>query len=107
VADIATKRGGPAEEVFGPVAHVVPFATLEQAIALAGDAEYGLSLGILSDVGMAMEVADSIPCGIVNINEQTVGDEANAPFGGVRASGNGSRLGGRRQTLRRSQKLSG
>ncbi|WP_184740864.1 benzaldehyde dehydrogenase [Arthrobacter sp. AZCC_0090] len=94
LAGVTPEMPAYAEEVFGPVAPVVPFATVDQAIALAGDTEYGLSLGILGDVGMAMEVADSIPSGIVHINEQTVGDEANAPFGGVRASGNGSRFGG-------------
>jgi len=83
-----------AEEVFGPVAPVVPFATLDEAIALASDTEYGLSLGILGDVGQAMQIADAVPSGIVHINEQTVADEANAPFGGVGASGTGSRFGG-------------
>jgi benzaldehyde dehydrogenase (NAD) len=83
-----------AEEVFGPVAPVVPFATLDEAIALASDTEYGLSLGILGDVGQAMRIADAVPSGIVHINEQTVADEANAPFGGVGASGTGSRFGG-------------
>jgi benzaldehyde dehydrogenase (NAD) len=83
-----------AEEVFGPVAPVVPFATLDEAVALASGTEYGLSLGILGDVGQAMRIADAVPSGIVHINEQTVADEANAPFGGVEASGTGSRFGG-------------
>ena len=51
-------------------------------------------MGILGDVGEAMKVADAVPSGIVHINEQTVADEANAPFGGVAVSGTGSRLGG-------------
>lgn len=82
------------DEVFGPVAPVVPFATTEEAIALASESEYGLSLGILGDVGDAMAIADAVPSGIVHINEQTVSDEANAPFGGVGSSGTGSRFGG-------------
>ena len=41
-----------------------------------------------------MRIADAIPSGIVHINEQTVADEAMAPFGGVAASGTGSRFGG-------------
>ncbi|HEX4687643.1 MAG TPA: benzaldehyde dehydrogenase [Nocardioides sp.] len=88
--------GTPAwrEEVFGPVAPVRSFSTTEEAIALAGENDYGLSLGILGDVGEAMKVADAVPSGIVHINEQTVADEANAPFGGVAVSGTGSRLGG-------------
>jgi benzaldehyde dehydrogenase (NAD) len=82
------------EEVFGPVAPVVAFETLDEAVALAAGTEYGLSLGILGDVGPAMELADRVPSGIVHINEQTVADEATAPFGGVGASGTGSRFGG-------------
>jgi benzaldehyde dehydrogenase (NAD) len=53
-----------------------------------------LSLGILGDVGTAMDLADRIPSGKIHINEQTVSEEANAPFGGVGWSGNGSRIGG-------------
>lgn len=83
-----------AEEVFGPVAPVRSFATLDEAVALATGNSYGLSLGILGDVGTAMDLADRIPSGKIHINEQTVSDEANAPFGGVGWSGNGSRIGG-------------
>lgn len=94
LAEVHPSMPAYAEEVFGPVAPVVPFASLDEAIALAGASEYGLSLGILGDVGTAMQIADAIPSGIVHINEQTVSDEANIPFGGVGASGTGSRFGG-------------
>ncbi|WP_166356379.1 benzaldehyde dehydrogenase [Phytoactinopolyspora limicola] len=89
--------GAPAyaSEVFGPVAPVVPFSSVDEAVAMAADSEYGLSLGILTgDVMRAMELAERIPTGIVHINDQTVDDEAVAPFGGVAASGTGSRFGG-------------
>lgn len=82
------------DEIFGPVAPVLKFSTVEEAIALASDSDYGLSLGILGDVGEAMKIADAIPSGIIHINEQTVSDEANVPFGGVGSSGTGSRFGG-------------
>lgn len=82
------------EEIFGPVAPVVGFSTLEEAARIVDDCPYGLSVGILGDVGTAMRLADLIESGKVHINEQTVGDEPNAPFGGVKASGTGSRLGG-------------
>nr|BFE82859.1 hypothetical protein GCM10020093_054600 [Planobispora longispora] len=86
-----------AREVFGPVAPVVPFSTVEEAAALASDTEYGLSLGILTrDVMRGLALADLIPTGIVHINDQTVDDEAVAPFGGVGASGTGARFGGGR-----------
>ncbi|MEQ7009169.1 benzaldehyde dehydrogenase [Actinopolymorpha sp. B17G11] len=84
-----------AQEVFGPVAPVTAFGDLDEAVALAGDTEYGLSLGILSrDVMKAIALAERIPSGIVHINDQTVSDEAVAPFGGVAASGTGARFGG-------------
>lgn len=87
------------EEIFGPVAPVRAFSSVDDVIELASSNEYGLSLGILGDVGAAMRLADAIPSGIVHINEQTVDDEANAPFGGVGASGTGSRFGGARANI--------
>ena len=82
-------------EIFGPVAPVVRFSTLDEVVALANSSEYGLSLGILTrDVMKGLELAEHIPSGIVHINDQTVSDEAFNPFGGVGASGTGSRLGG-------------
>ena len=94
LADVADHHSAWSQEVFGPVAPVRSFTDVDEAIALARDTEYGLSLGVLGDVGLAMQVADQVPSGIVHINEQTVGDDAHAPFGGVAASGTGSRFGG-------------
>lgn len=82
------------EEIFGPVAPIVTFSALEEAAALVNDSEYGLSVGILGEVSMAMQLADRVDSGKVHINEQTVSDEPQAPFGGVKDSGNGSRFGG-------------
>jgi benzaldehyde dehydrogenase (NAD) len=83
------------EEVFGPVAPIVSYETLEEAVALATATDYGLSLGILAGDGLrALELASRIPTGAIHINDQTVSDEAVIPFGGVGASGTGSRLGG-------------
>ncbi|MEV7977883.1 benzaldehyde dehydrogenase [Streptomyces sp. NPDC086519] len=84
-----------AEEVFGPVAPVRSFADLDEAAALAADSSYGLSLGIVTrDTARGLDLAERIPTGIVHINDQTVNDEAVAPFGGVAASGTGARFGG-------------
>jgi benzaldehyde dehydrogenase (NAD) len=84
-----------AQEVFGPVAPVRRFSTLEEAARLASSTEYGLSLGILTrDAMRGSALAERIPSGIVHVNDQTVDDEAVAPFGGVGASGTGSRFGG-------------
>jgi benzaldehyde dehydrogenase (NAD) len=95
LAGVSPEMPAYAQEVFGPVAPVITFSDVDQAVALARDTEYGLSLGILSaDVSRALAIADRIPSGLVHINDQTVSDEAVAPFGGVGASGTGSRFGG-------------
>jgi benzaldehyde dehydrogenase (NAD) len=95
LAEIGTGLPAYAEEVFGPVAPVVPFGSLDEAAALAADTDYGLSLGILTnDVMKGLALAERIPSGIVHINDQTVNDEALVPFGGVGASGTGARFGG-------------
>jgi len=83
------------QEIFGPVAPVTSFSSVDEVVALAADSEYGLSLGILTgDVYAGLQLAERIPSGLVHINDQTVNDEAVAPFGGVGASGTGSRHGG-------------
>lgn len=94
LADLKTDMRAWKDEIFGPVAPVLKFKTVEEAVAIAEDSDYGLSIGILGDVGEAMKIADLVHSGKVHINEQTVADEANIPFGGVGASGTGSRFGG-------------
>ena len=95
LADVTPDHRAFAEEIFGPVAPVTRFSTEEEAIELATASEYGLSLGIVTrDAMRGLELAQRIPTGIVHVNDQTVNDEANAPFGGVGASGTGSRFGG-------------
>ena len=71
------------------------FAAAQDAVKLAAESEYGLSLGILTkDVMRGLDLTRQIPTGIVHINEQTVDDEPNVPFGGLGASGTGARFGG-------------
>lgn len=82
------------EEIFGPVAPVMTFSTIEEAAEIVNASEYGLAVSILGDVGESMKLADMVHSGKVHINEQTVADESNAPFGGVGDSGTGSRFGG-------------
>jgi benzaldehyde dehydrogenase (NAD) len=95
LADVAPAMPAYANEVFGPVAPVVRFSDFDEVAKLAADSEYGLSLGILTrDVMRGLELARKIPTGIVHINDQTVDDSPNTPFGGIRASGTGARFGG-------------
>jgi len=95
LSEVTPQMPAWAQEVFGPVAPVIRFSTAEEAAALAAQTEYGLSLGILTrDVMRGLDLARKIPTGIVHINEQTVDDEANVPFGGIFDSGTGTRFGG-------------
>jgi benzaldehyde dehydrogenase (NAD) len=95
LGDVPVDAPAYREEIFGPVAPVTPFSTLDEVVELAVGTEYGLSLGILTrDVYAGLRLAERIPSGLVHINDQTVNDEAVAPFGGVGASGTGSRHGG-------------
>jgi len=83
------------EESFGPVVGIVRAADEEAAIALANDSEYGLSASVFTrDTARGLRVARQIQSGICHINGPTVHDEAQMPFGGVKASGHG-RFGGR------------
>jgi len=83
------------EEIFGPVAPVLTFADDEEAAALANDTDYGLTSGIYTaDAARGRALAARLRTGMVHIGDQTVNDEAHAPFGGMGASGNGARFGG-------------
>jgi acyl-CoA reductase-like NAD-dependent aldehyde dehydrogenase len=83
------------EESFGPVVAVIRVDGEEEAIRVANDTEYGLAAAVFSrDISRAMGVASRIESGICHINGPTVHDEAQMPFGGVKASGHG-RFGGK------------
>lgn len=95
LADLAVDAPAFAEEVFGPIAPVSRYTSEDEVVSIATRTPYGLSLGIVTpDVMRGLALAEKIPTGIVHINDQTVNDEANVPFGGVGASGTGSRFGG-------------
>ena len=83
------------EESFGPVVTVLPVDGPNDAVRVANDSEYGLSAAVFSEnVPAALELAQRIESGICHVNDTTVHDEPQMPFGGVKASGFG-RFGGR------------
>lgn len=95
LADVSAEHRAFQDEIFGPVAPVTKYSSIDELVTLANSSDYGLSLGILSaDPFAALELSERIPSGIIHINDQTVDDEAVAPFGGVGASGTGARFGG-------------
>ncbi|EPR19214.1 salicylaldehyde dehydrogenase [Agrobacterium radiobacter DSM 30147] len=83
-----------AEESFGPVVSIIRAGSIDEAVSIANETEFGLSAAIFGrDQARALAIAARIESGICHINGPTVHDEAQMPFGGVKASGYG-RFGG-------------
>ena len=81
------------EEIFGPVAVVVPFRDEEEAVALANDTIYGLSGSIWTrDGAKALRVARAVETGVISVNSNT-SVRVSTPFGGFKQSGYGRELG--------------
>ena len=81
------------EEIFAPLAPVVPFDTEEEAVALANDTEYGLAAyAFTNDMNRALRLGEQLEAGTVGINE-SVPATSNCPFGGFKQSGWGRELG--------------
>jgi acyl-CoA reductase-like NAD-dependent aldehyde dehydrogenase len=76
------------EETFGPVALVEVVDGPEEAVARANASRFGLTAGIISaDVYRGLGLAQRLSAGIVHVNDQTVNDEPQMPFGGIGDSG--------------------
>ncbi len=83
------------EEAFGNVIGVVRVKNQDEALRVANDTDYGLSAAVFTrDIARGMAMAKRIESGICHVNGPTVHDEAQMPFGGVKASGYG-RFGGK------------
>ncbi|HBP6163712.1 TPA: aldehyde dehydrogenase [Pseudomonas aeruginosa] len=77
------------EEIFGPVLSVITFETVEEAIAIANDSQYGLAAALwTADISKAHLTAKALRTGSVWVNQYDGGDMT-APFGGFKQSGNG------------------
>src|SRR5947209_6516413 len=77
------------EEIFGPVAPIVPFSSDDEAIAAANDTEYGLVAYVFTThLDRAFRVIEALETGMVGLNQGMVSNPA-APFGGVKQSGIG------------------
>lgn len=80
------------EEVFGPVLSVIPFETIDEAIAIANDTEYGLTASVWTqNLSTAHDVSSRLQAGTVYVNDIPMPDMS-LPFGGVKQSGYGSDL---------------
>jgi acyl-CoA reductase-like NAD-dependent aldehyde dehydrogenase len=94
LADVPADSEFAREETFGPVAAIDVVEDAEEAVERANATTYGLSAGIItSDPDRGFALAQRLESGIVHVNDQTVADEPQMPFGGVKESGYG-RFGG-------------
>lgn len=88
-ADVDNRMRIAQEEIFGPVACLIPFRDEAHAIALANDIQYGLSSYVWTEsIGRAHRVAAAVEAGMCFVNSQNVRD-LRQPFGGTKASGTG------------------
>ncbi|MBV8680254.1 MAG: aldehyde dehydrogenase [Aquitalea sp.] len=78
------------EEIFGPVLSVITFDTIDEAVRIANDSEYGLAAAVwTSNVSTAHQVSRRLRAGTVWVNCYDEGGDMNFPFGGFKQSGNG------------------
>jgi len=83
------------EETFGPVAPIIVVEDADEAVRVANDSRFGLSAGVItSDFLKGLEIAERLESGMVHINDSSIVDEPQVPFGGMKESGYG-RHGGR------------
>ncbi|MEM7340249.1 MAG: NAD-dependent succinate-semialdehyde dehydrogenase [Actinomycetota bacterium] len=89
LTDVGPTAPITAEEIFGPVAPVIPFTETDSMIAHANDTEMGLSAYVYTrDLSRGLAVAERLESGMVGLNRGAVSDPA-APFGGMKQSGLG------------------
>ena len=78
------------EETFGPVAPVLTANSVDEAVEIANDSDYGLSAGIITrNEEQGLSIARRLRTGMAHINDSSVNDEPHVPFGGIGASGLG------------------
>ncbi len=90
ISDTTNDMAAACNEHFGPIAPVIPFSDIDEAVALHNAVDYGLSGSVhAGDVGTGKQIADRLETGMVHVNDQPINDEAHVPFSGTGASGMG------------------
>jgi alpha-ketoglutaric semialdehyde dehydrogenase len=93
--DVRSDMNIAQNEIFGPTINIIEVDSLEEAIRVANGTPYGLSSSIYTrDAASAYRFKTDINAGMTSVNNSTSGAEAHLPFGGVKASGNGTRESG-------------
>ncbi len=92
IAGLAPDSEASRTELFGPITALYRVASFDEAIRLANDSPYGLTASIHTrDIDRALAFVQAVHAGVAVVNGGTHGSEAHMPFGGVKASGNGTR----------------
>jgi aldehyde dehydrogenase (NAD+) len=92
LADLPATSRVVREEIFGPVAALLPASSYDEALALANDTPFGLTAALFTrDLGQALRFARDVRAGVVKVNQESAGLEFQVPFGGMRQSSSGSR----------------
>jgi aldehyde dehydrogenase (NAD+) len=95
LTDVTPDMNIAREETFGPVAPIITVEDADEAVRVANDSRFGLSAGVITgDFQKGLDVAERLESGMVHINDSTIHDEPQVPFGGMKESGYG-RHGGR------------
>jgi len=91
-ADVTNDMTIAREEIFGPVVCVIGYETVDEAVAMANDSEFGLSGSVFTtDIEAGLALSDRIQSGTFGVN--AFGNDITAPFGGVKGSGLGREMG--------------
>jgi acyl-CoA reductase-like NAD-dependent aldehyde dehydrogenase len=92
IADVSPDARIAQEEIFGPVLVLHRAHSVEEAIAIANNSQFGLSVSLFThDINAMLRYIHDIDCGMVRVNGDTTGVDPHAPFGGMRASSSHSR----------------
>ncbi|MBA3272028.1 MAG: aldehyde dehydrogenase family protein [Acidobacteria bacterium] len=94
-ADVTPEMRIAKEEIFGPVVSVLKCTSLDDAIEIGNNVDYGLSASLYTqDINRAFRAMREMYTGIFYVNAPTIGAEVHLPFGGTKATGNGHREAG-------------
>ena len=94
-ADVAPTMRIAQEEIFGPVVSIIRCRSLDEAVTIGNNVQYGLSASIYTqDINRAFSAMRDLYTGIFYVNAPTIGAEVHLPFGGTKATGNGHREAG-------------
>ncbi|MFC4549674.1 MULTISPECIES: aldehyde dehydrogenase family protein [Halorussus] len=91
LSDVTNDMAAACNEHFGPIAPVIPFSDVDEAVEIANGTEYGLSGAVhAGDLETGKRISKRMETGNVHVNDQPINDEAHVPFSGMKASGMGT-----------------